>query len=323
MYSLLHCLTVSVVDFPISNPVKLECGLRQCSIACSHFVLCVIVLLPLMRLISPTYFPTFSALEIDGVVTPNFDLPAFDPLMSLQQHNTLQSPHLASPAVPFFPSPPSGMGISVQHIQHTTVSQSVHLPPDDTSKAGLISTYYSYFHPAHPFLLPHFQMLDLLQSAHLPHLELALQYVGSFYVSAAPTGTYQQALHQALEDKSLKRDGYMVQTLLIYAVGLHIADEEELSTTIMLDTINLALELGMNKREFAREAGQHSVLVEEVWRRTWWEIFILDGMFAGVNPVYKMQLHSTKLDVYLPIEDSEVFGLVSTVETLVPLTTVN
>jgi hypothetical protein len=259
--------------------------------------------------VSVIYLPFSAVLHGEGSGTPTFELPpTFDPLIPLQQHTALQSPHLTSPSLPFFPNIPNQVDILSQH---TTRPQSVHLPPDDTSKAGLISTYYSYFHPAHPFMLPHIQMLDLLHGSHLPHLELALQYVGSFYVAAAPTATYQEALKQLLEDKGLERDGYMVQTLLAYAIGLHVADEEELSTAVMLDTINLALELGMNDREFAREAGQNSMLLEEVWRRTWWEIFILDGMFAGVNPVYKMQLHSTKHEVYLPVEESDFCSPVS------------
>ncbi|KAF2430088.1 hypothetical protein EJ08DRAFT_649886 [Tothia fuscella] len=244
-------------------------------------------------------------------------LPTYDPL-DLQippANNTLTAAPTASPYDSSFPG---GVNIFGQRPLPTAgLVLKLDLPSVDDSKPGLINTYYTHFHPAHPFLLPQSQMLQLLNTTSLPHIELALQYMGSFYIPAASTQSYQQLLLQSISDMSLNRDAHMVQAMLIYAIGLHIADEEEASTTAMGNTITLALELGMHRRNFAQEAGSQDIYVEEAWRRTWWEIFVLDGMFAGTNPTYKLQLFDMKLEVYLPSEDIDLLtGLPTIPKTL-------
>lgn len=178
-------------------------------------------------------------------------------------------------------------------------------PVIDSSGNGLVTAFYVFFQPAHPFLLPHFQMLELLQRTKIRHLELALQYVGSFYVPAAPTAKYCDALKAALADPSTPRDGFMIQALLLLAVGSHIDDKEEEAAKMLQAAVQLALELGMNRREFAPAHGGNHMLLEESWRRTWWEVFVLDGMMSGVNPLYTMALANVPLDVALPCEEED------------------
>jgi hypothetical protein len=255
------------------------------------------------------YYASFilPVLTLHFTVRSDFNLPpTFSPSVSLTTPHTLlvSSP----PGTSYLPDTFDDIG---NFNQLATISQVIHPPGPDISKTGLFNAYYLYFQPAHPFLLPHSQMLELLGRVRLPHLELAIQYIGSLYIPAAPTPMYLDALQQALSSSTITKDGYVVQTYLLMAVGLHINDQEEQSASAMQSAISLAMKLEMNKRYYATDAGGNSPLFAESWRRTWWELFVIDGMFAGTNPSYTPQLFGTVTDLYLPCDDAEYISGVS------------
>jgi hypothetical protein len=174
-----------------------------------------------------------------------------------------------------------------------------------------MSAFYVFFFPAHPFLLPRGPMLEMLQKTRNVHLELAIQYIGSFYVPVAPTEAYQASLQQMLTQPNYPKDGTLVQSLLLLALGLHIADKRDDSATIMYSALNMAVELGMNQRSYATNNGGTGTILEESWRRTWWELYVVDGMFAGVNPEYTQQLQSVATNIPLPVEEADYANGVS------------
>ena len=102
-----------------------------------------------------------------------------------------------------------------------------------------------------------------------------------------------------------------MQAALLYAVGLHMAGREPESAPAMYAAIHAALELGMNRRAFAAAHGGAGTVMEECLRRTWWEIFVLDGMFSGVNLEYKIQLSDVPTDIPLPVEEPDYVNGVS------------
>jgi hypothetical protein len=129
--------------------------------------------------------------------------------------------------------------------------------------------------------------------------------MGSFYIPTAPTAEYRDALRRhVLQDNSTK-DGTFVQALLLLAIGLHIENDDEDSASVLTSAVALALELGLNHRDFAHFHGDNNTIVEESWRRTWWEVFIIDGMMGGVNQKYTLQLMMVDMNVSLPCEESD------------------
>lgn len=178
-------------------------------------------------------------------------------------------------------------------------------PAINTSNTGLLAAYYVYFHPAHPFLLPKPQMLELLSTGHFAHLNLAIQYIGSLYIPPVRRGAQEKELQNVLANADITRDGIMVQAMLLYSIGLHISDHEEQSAQVMQATIDLALELGMDKRDFAIRNGTNSAVMEESIRRTWWEVFVLDGLNAGVNSQYTLKLLGHQSSIDLPCEERD------------------
>jgi hypothetical protein len=215
----------------------------------------------------------------------------------MSPHNLLLTP---SPDASFLPDT---FGNTGDISQLTAVSPIFGPNPPDDSKSGLFTAYYLYFHSAHPFLLPHAQILNQLENLRIKHLDMAIQYVGSLYVPAASSAMHLEALQQALAMSDVPRDGYLVQARLLMAVGLHMDDQEDLSASTMYSAITLAKELGMHKKNYAVDNGGQFGCLVETWRRTWWETFVLDGLFAGSNPSYSLQLFEVAMDVYLPSED--------------------
>jgi hypothetical protein len=182
--------------------------------------------------------------------------------------------------------------------------------PMDTSRIGLVNAFYNFFFPAHPFVLPRSEMLNALQKNNLHHLELALQYIGSYYVVGSNTLSLQSSLQMALGNSVGVKDAYYVQAMMLLAMGLHMADHGD-EINIMYSAIDCALGLGMHRNRFPSENGGVGTILEESFRRTWWELFVWDGIFCGVNQNYKLQLANIPLEMALPVEDSDYLAGVS------------
>lgn len=142
-------------------------------------------------------------------------------------------------------------------------------------------------------------------------LEAAMRYVGSFYVEQAPTIELGLEAERLVYHRDIPRDGFRVQALLVLAIGLDGYTYQEKALQILVEGQNLALELGMNKRDFAFMNGKGSSVLEESWRRTWWELYVIDGMIAGVHQQSLFRLNEIHADVALPCEEKEYIAGVS------------
>ncbi|RDL37212.1 Zn2 DNA-binding protein [Venustampulla echinocandica] len=225
---------------------------------------------------------------------------------------------LVNPNAPRGPHVPSGLATPPdQRLQ--TLPRPIDLPifevnQDLASKplpSGLdlrercIEAFFYHFHPAHPFVLPRAQFMALRKEKPLDHLLAAMRYVGSFYTSGAPTTALGLEAERSIYQADCPRDGYRVQAMLILAIGLDGYTYQEKALQILVDAQDLALELGMNKREFALLSNSGSDVLEESWRRTWWELYIVDGMIAGVHQKSSFRLKDMPADVLLPCEERE------------------
>lgn len=171
--------------------------------------------------------------------------------------------------------------------------------------------FFFHFWPAHPFVLPRENLLRVFREKSLEHLEAAIRYVGSFYVTQAPTAAYCLEAERSIYRADCPRDGFMVQAMLILSIGLDGYTHQEKALEILTDAQKLALELGMNSREFASAHGDRWPMMEESWRRTWWEMFVIDGMIAGVHQKSFFPMKDILADVELPCEEAEFLSGVS------------
>jgi hypothetical protein len=67
----------------------------------------------------------------------------------------------------------------------------------------------------------------------------------------------------------------------------------------------------MNDEKFAERNGGGNRVVEESWRRTWWECVVLDGMVAGVHQASSVRLEGVGEGVGLPCEEANYISGVS------------
>lgn len=130
-----------------------------------------------------------------------------------------------------------------------------------------------------------------------------MQFIGSHFDGAAPTEEYRSLANQVLSDQ-IPKDGFKVQALLLFAISLHARDEQKLAKEIMDSTIDMALELGMHRKEFCIEHGEGCRSLQESWRRTWWELYAMDGMLAALHQLNSFKLFKVETNVPLPCEEA-------------------
>ncbi|KAF2273401.1 uncharacterized protein EI97DRAFT_461068 [Westerdykella ornata] len=170
------------------------------------------------------------------------------------------------------------------------------------------SAFFYYFYNSHPFVLPQPRLLQLFQERRAPLLELAVQYVGSSFLPAVPTSMYEEALERALLNQTYPKDGYSLQALLLYSIGLHANDRTQRAAQVFALAQALTIELGVHRREFAPLNSNGDRVLEESWRRTWWSMYVSNGMMAAVNPGVQFRLKDVALEVPLPCEDERYFS---------------
>lgn len=195
--------------------------------------------------------------------------------------------------------------------QELVAFESKAMPPGLDLRERCIEAFYYHFYPAHPFLLPRVNFMALRKERSLDSLEAAMRYIGSFYVEQAPTIALGLEAERLVYIMDKAQDGFRVQALLVLAIGLDGYTCQEKALQVLLDAQNLALELGMNKRDFALMNSNGSSILGESWRRTWWELYVIDGMIAGVHQRSSFRLNEMYHDVALPCEEKEYISGVS------------
>ena len=195
--------------------------------------------------------------------------------------------------------------------QEVVSFDSKQLPSGLDIRERCIEAFFYHFYPAHPFLLPRGRFMAFRKERPLPHLEAAMRYVGSFYVAQAPTAAYGLEAERSVYHMDCHRDGFWIQAMLILVIGLDGYTYQEKALQILIDAQNVALDLGMNKRDYATLNGRGSDVIEESWRRTWWEMYVVDGMIAGVHQRSSFRLNEVLSDVTLPCEEKDYLNGVS------------
>lgn len=167
---------------------------------------------------------------------------------------------------------------------------------------SLIDIFYHNFFSAHPFIIP-MQLYRTMPGLLLPHLRTVVSFVACHFAKGYP----QQSLRNAAEDITsdhIPDDGFKVQGLMLFGMCLFARCEQEPALVVMNQAIDLALELGMNTKNFSLGHAVGNPMLEESWRRTWWELYMIDGILASLSSVqHQMRLHNVPTDVPLPCKD--------------------
>ncbi|KAL1891531.1 hypothetical protein Sste5346_007623 [Sporothrix stenoceras] len=174
---------------------------------------------------------------------------------------------------------------------------------------ALVNLYYSNFHAAHPILVPR----GYYSSQRYPtYLRLVVHCIGSHF-----SATGQQS--DALRDASVKaleaavaassvggrqKSYHIAQARLLLSIALHARGEIRESVSQLAHAVSTALEIGMHRRTYSTTYGGRSPIVEESLRRTWWELYVVDGFVAALQRSTSARSHTCEPDILLPCDEA-------------------
>ena len=150
----------------------------------------------------------------------------------------------------------------------------------------LIGLYYTYFHAAHPCVLPRWALQQYYRSDPVQFMPIVLvvQYIGSLFDLSINSEPYLEAARQSLPlspcPGTFQRP-HEIQAMLLYSIAVYWCDEIIEGIDTLGKVVKDALDLGMHLESFAISHGCNSSVLEESWRRTWWQIYVTEGNIAG------------------------------------------
>ncbi|KAF9883854.1 hypothetical protein FE257_002745 [Aspergillus nanangensis] len=176
------------------------------------------------------------------------------------------------------------------------------LTPDSLSTIPgdgyLVDIFYTYFHPSHPILPP----LRLLYCSYLPpYFEQVIKFIGSHFTPAASSDVYRPTVVTSVmeQEGSIEK----LQALIMLAVVLHSRNERAEAGECLFAAVDLAFELGVHTKSFAKTMGDGDPVREECLRRTWWELFIIEGLLTALGVQQSFRTNLVPAEVPLPCEE--------------------
>ncbi|KAL7906349.1 N-terminal binuclear Zn cluster-containing/DNA binding domain-containing protein [Trichoderma velutinum] len=200
---------------------------------------------------------------------------------------------------------------SINGIEPANMVTGTHLPfpahfPMQTLQERCIDSFYRFFHGSHPFVLPKEHLLRYANENPIDPLMAVIRWVGSLFIDVGKSrlSLYDDAM-RLLDDLTQPQDGFKVQAMMLSIVALDGCCQNEKAAQLLGRTETLALSIGLNKAHFATLNGRNNPVLEESWRRTWWDLFIIDGMVAGVHRMTNFLLYDITPEVSLPCEEHQ------------------
>ncbi|EAS35802.2 C6 transcription factor [Coccidioides immitis RS] len=173
---------------------------------------------------------------------------------------------------------------------------------------NLLDLYYSTFHAAHAFVLPKQNLLDRLEKDPLSFeaLVLVMRYIGSLFNPSTSSASLERKVQRALapiRSREYFLTGYHVQCLLLYSCAAYWCNKTETGLRLLDETIQLAIELGMELESYAIQHGEGDPVLEESWRRTWWQIYVTEAHITGTTRSFPTKTGGLHITTALPCED--------------------
>jgi hypothetical protein len=182
------------------------------------------------------------------------------------------------------------------------------LEPPKTRKLmadPLIQLYYQNFHHAHPILLPLKALTGPLGQHIPPYVFTVMRYIGAHYHrDLSVQKSFKEAAWEVLSETGEPRNSFQVQSMLLLAITAHAHGESERSHRVMESAVGLALDLGMHRASFAIENSMQSPVVEEMWRRTYWELYVVDALIGSLREQNTFSLYHVQSDLTLPCDEA-------------------
>ncbi|TGJ81737.1 hypothetical protein E0Z10_g7029 [Xylaria hypoxylon] len=206
--------------------------------------------------------------------------------------------------------------------EHGTPNSITDIEFSSVASDFLVKLYYKHFHRCHPCALPQNNLQQYYEKTPeegSPPLMIAvMRFIGSLYSYPDLTPQLQEKVIEGFQAaKKLAPDPFLAQCHLLYSIALYWCAEKVKSREEIDAGIEIALNLGMNRCEFASEHGRGDPVLEESFRRIWWQLFCIDAWYAAIKRAPTFALCEVDTDTDLPCEEDEYeSGLIPTPKTL-------
>ncbi|KAK7911475.1 C6 zinc finger domain protein [Apiospora marii] len=192
----------------------------------------------------------------------------------------------------------SGSSGSVYHAETARTS----VFPDSN-----LDCYYLHFHKFHPCVVPKPALQRLVKDPGLLEklhpLIYVMKYIGSLFQTRSRSK--EIVLSQPSIPKSPTPSPFMVQCHLLYSITLYWSDERPRAYEQLNAATDMAVELGMNHRSFAAEHGAGDAVLDESFRRTWWQLLSVEASTAATDRSFSFRVCEIETTVDLPCEEDE------------------
>ncbi|GAB7365827.1 hypothetical protein MBLNU230_g7159t1 [Neophaeotheca triangularis] len=173
---------------------------------------------------------------------------------------------------------------------------------------GLLDLYYEFFHAAHPCALPRPFLMHRLLDDDLQLLVKVIHYIGSLFAPVARSEGRSGPIESAVSDFRCGisvPNGFDVQAVLLYSIAVYWRNDPDAGTALLEQSVQMAITLGMHLKGFAKQHSRGDAVLEESWRRTWWQILIADAHIAGSAHTFSFHTSGVDMTADLPCEEHE------------------
>lgn len=148
-----------------------------------------------------------------------------------------------------------------------------------TEDEHLTNCYYASFHSCHPILVPRTRYAN---QRYPEHLQTVVKFIGGHYAQTTSTESSRSAAAASLAEQH-EQTPETVQALLLYSIALHSRYEPMEAMAAITKAADLAINLGMHRSDYAPTHSGGDAVLEESLRRTWWELYVVDGYLAALH----------------------------------------
>lgn len=169
----------------------------------------------------------------------------------------------------------------------------------------LVHLFYENFHSAHPILVP----ASLYKKwKYPPCLHQVVKFIGSHYSVLLNNGILHESTWLAIKGTAEKTPD-MVKTLLLYSIIMLARNETSEAESSLTQAIDIAIELGLHREDFATAFSGGREHEAESLRRTWWELFTWEAYMATLHEKSTLRCSDISSEVCLPCEESTYASL--------------
>ncbi|EEP76823.1 predicted protein [Uncinocarpus reesii 1704] len=232
---------------------------------------------PSRRGYKPSSKPSAAPSTVSG--TPRPERAIVSPISSAQSPFSI--PSLTMPGIP----PSQSLDrLGLTSTDRPSLNPNIFALPSNSSYPQgddfLFDYYYAFFHDAHP-ILPPAHLLPRIAPIP-PCLQAVVRFIGAHYTLDPSADLYRDSVVSELAAAN-EPSFYKVQALLLLSIVLHARNERSDAVDSFSTAVELALGMGMNRASFASTLGENDPVRIETLRRTWWELYMVDGMFSAFD----------------------------------------